>query len=161
MESYAESQRWESRHEPCPSVLCLYHQEPWVMLWALEKYPQVAELSSSPTISLAACLCFDPQNRSRMRHGILNGHKQFRKRLELNVLEEIYMWKHIWESDDAHLGCVWVLWFLLQRTASDRGLRQMGRIPQQPCVCKRGFMDHRLLKPSSTAQWAPVEHDTA
>ena len=66
------------------------------MLWALEKSPQVAELSSSPTISLAACLCFDSQNRSRMRHGILNGHKQFTKRLELNVLEEIYMWKHIW-----------------------------------------------------------------
>lgn len=76
------------------------------MLWALEKSPQVAELSSSPTISLAACLCFDLQNRSRMGHSILNGHKQFRKRLELNVLEEIYIWKHIWESDDAHLGCV-------------------------------------------------------
>ena len=41
-----------------------------------------------------------------MGHGILNGPKQFRKRLELNILEEIYTWKHIWESDDAPLGCV-------------------------------------------------------
>ena len=57
--------------------------------------------------------------------------------------------------------CVRVLWFLLQRTASDGGLRQTGRIPQQPCVCKRGLMDHPLLKPSRTAQWAQMEHETA
>ena len=103
---------------PALLVLCLDHQEPGVMLWALEKSPQAAELSSTapqplhfsgclPLFSFfSPCLCFDPQNRSRMGHGILNGPKQFRKRLELNILEEIYTWKHIWESDDAPLGCV-------------------------------------------------------
>lgn len=88
-----------------------------------------------------------------MGHGILNGPKQFRKRLELNVLEEIYTWKHIWESDDIPLGCVSVLWFLLQRPASDCGLRQIGRIPPAAlCMQKRG---HRP-PPSETRPHSPV-----
>lgn len=39
-----------------------------------------------------------------MEHSISDCHKQFRKCLELNILEEIYTRKHIWEPDDLLLG---------------------------------------------------------
>ena len=43
---------------PALLVLCLDHQEPRVMLWALEKSPQAAELSSTapPPLHFSGCL---------------------------------------------------------------------------------------------------------
>ena len=41
------------------------------------------------------------------------------------------------------------------------GSGKLVEFPQQPCICKRGVMDHLLLKPGHTAQWAQMEHETA
>lgn len=87
-----------------------------------------------------------------MGHSILNGHKQFRKRLELNVLEEIYIWKHIWNLMMHTWGmCESAVVFIKEQQVTV-GSGKRGEFPSSPVYAKEGSW----TTPSETKLHSPV-----